>query len=199
MWIIPDLELLQNSTVTDSAGVERPVFEANVKIGYETPAEKLGNTVEILKMTSRSLELQLHFEHPAYVTMYEEPEMLEVRVNSDKVFLSEQGVPLVLENSYEEDLSQVDKQECRAQATRYLILSKEIPKQLPKEELYQAIEQVLNVAVEVTKGALLATFILNLVVGITLNTIWSSVNAQQLMILLPIFNVVLPATAVTFF
>ena len=89
MWVIPDLELLQNSTVTDSAGVERHVFEANVKIGYDTPVDKLGYSVEFKKMTSRSLELQLHFKHPAYVTMYDEPEVLEVRVNSDKIFRSE--------------------------------------------------------------------------------------------------------------
>ena len=61
------------------------------------------------------------------------------------------------------------------------------------------MKQVLDAAVLGAKGAVFLTFIVNLLVGISLNSLWSVINAQQLMILLPIFDVVLPATAVPFF
>ena len=84
MVVIPDIKMLENSTVTDSAGATRPVFETFVDLGYFTPEDKLGYTVELKNMTSRSLDLQIHFEKPSYVTMNEEPEVFKVRINSNK-------------------------------------------------------------------------------------------------------------------
>ena len=57
MAIIPDLKWLENSTVIDSAGVIRPVFEVLVNLGSFTPEKNLGYTVEYVDMTSRSLGL----------------------------------------------------------------------------------------------------------------------------------------------
>ena len=57
MAIIPDLKWLENSTVIDSAGVTRPVFEVLINLGSFTPKDKLGYTVEYVDMTSRSLGL----------------------------------------------------------------------------------------------------------------------------------------------
>ena len=57
MAIIPDLKWLENSTMINSAGVTRPVFEVLINLGSFTPNDKLGYTVEYVDMTSRSLGL----------------------------------------------------------------------------------------------------------------------------------------------
>ena len=89
MYVQPDLALLLKETnVTDWSGVTRPFLEINEKIGYYSPEEKLGYSWEIVLMTARSLEIQLNFENPIYVSMSEEPEVLEIQINSGQIFFS---------------------------------------------------------------------------------------------------------------
>ena len=66
----------------DLSGVTRPVIDLQVRHEQEDLYEdKLGLTWEIISMTKRSLELQLDFEHPSYISMTEIPESLEIQIN----------------------------------------------------------------------------------------------------------------------
>ena len=47
-------------------------------------------------MTERSLELQLDFEHPSYISMTELPESLEIQINGGQFFFSAEGVTIEL-------------------------------------------------------------------------------------------------------
>ena len=58
--------------------------------------DKLGFTWEIIAMTERSLELQLDFEHPSYISMTELPESLEIQINGGQFFFSAEGVTIEL-------------------------------------------------------------------------------------------------------
>ena len=78
MYVQPDLSLLKEGTATDLSGVTRPIFDVNVRIGEDSPKEKLGYSWEVVSMTLRSLEIQLNFENPSYVSMADEAEVLEI-------------------------------------------------------------------------------------------------------------------------
>ena len=68
-----------------------------VVVGALTSAEKLGYSYSLTGMTKRSLELQLKFENPIFVSVEEDPEQLEVTFNGGgNVFVSEHGMTLEL-------------------------------------------------------------------------------------------------------
>ena len=81
MYVQPDLSLLKEGTATDLSGLTRPIFDVNVRIGEDSPKEKLGYSWEAVSMTTRSLEIQLNFEIPSYVSMEDEVEVLEIQIN----------------------------------------------------------------------------------------------------------------------
>ena len=45
-------------------------------------------------MDKRSLELQINFENPLYISMDAEPNYLKVIIRDGSLFLSEDGLPL---------------------------------------------------------------------------------------------------------
>ena len=62
---------------------------------YSKP-EMLGYNWSVTQMTKRSLELQIDFANPNYVSREEEPELLEITYNGGELFVSEIGLPLYL-------------------------------------------------------------------------------------------------------
>ena len=85
------------------------------------------------------------------------------------------------------------------QENHYDVLSKEIPKQLPKGEIQAILTAIQNKVASGSKIALMANFALNLIVTGSLNDIWSAINAQQLIILIPLCDVSIPASTLDFF
>ena len=55
--------------MTDFSGVTRPLFNVTVRPDEDTPEDKLGFTWEPTKMTKRTLEVQLNFENPSYISV----------------------------------------------------------------------------------------------------------------------------------
>lgn len=81
MWVVPDDDLkhIKLSNVTDLSGVTRPLFDITVRRDEETPEDKIGFAWKLTKMTSRTLEIQVDFENPSYISVAADgPEFLEV-------------------------------------------------------------------------------------------------------------------------
>ena len=76
MTVLPDVKLIESSTVIDQVGTKRPLFELMVSLGFYSPPEMLSYTWSITQMTKRSLHLRINFENPIYVSTEEEPEQL---------------------------------------------------------------------------------------------------------------------------
>ena len=130
MWLIPDLQLLTSSNVTDSRGTVRPLLEVKVRPAEFSQLEKLGFDYAVLNMTRRTLELQLTFENPWYISMSGETEVLEVTINSGVPFFSLQAIQIELPEIHEMSRRQLWGEFDDAQ-DHYVVLTKQIPKQLP--------------------------------------------------------------------
>ena len=95
------------------------VFETKVLIGAYSDPSKVKYTLSEATMEKRKLELQLNFEDPLYISMEEEPEVLEIELlDFNKLVSAEEGLPL---QTSEDD---GDK----------LLFRMKIPKQMPKSE-----------------------------------------------------------------
>ena len=75
----------------------------------------------------------------------------------------------------------------------------EIPKQLPKGEIQAFVTGTQNQVASGSKIVLIGNFALNFLLSGSLNDIWSAINAQQLIILMPLCDVSLPANVLDFF
>ena len=69
----------------------------NVIPGEYSPPDKMGYSWKVIKMTERYLELQMDFKRPMYISIEEDyPEMLEIIIADDSLFMSSDGMPLDL-------------------------------------------------------------------------------------------------------
>lgn len=80
MWVIPEAELvlIKSVNVTDESGVTRPLFNVTVKPDVDTQDEMLSFAWKPIKMTKRTLEAELNFNNPSWVSMAYRPDVLEV-------------------------------------------------------------------------------------------------------------------------
>ena len=69
------------------------------------------------------------------------------------------------------------------------ILRKILPPQIPFGGFAAAAVGSLNNAASMTKGMVVGNFILNLMMSSSLNMLWSMINTQQLIVLMPCFDV----------
>ena len=158
-------------------------------------------------MTDRSLELQLDFEHPSYISMTDIPESLEIQINGGQLFFSTKGVTIELPKIHDTQFRSLTKDVYDPQENHYDVFFKEIPKQLPKEEIQAVVMETQISIASGSKFVLIGNFALNLILSGSLNEIlsgslneiWSAINAQQLIILLPLCDVSLPANTLDFF
>ena len=96
-------------------------MQLNVIPGQDTDPEKVDFSWEVLRMSKSSMDLQLAFENPLYISTKQDKEKLEIVFNDRIAFLSEAGLPL--------DLHPDDGKHEGAQ----LKFEHGIPKQLPPD------------------------------------------------------------------
>ena len=68
----------------------------------DSDPEKLGYSWEVLRMNQRSLEIQVTFQNPLYVSVQDESEQVEIKINDGTAFISSEGLPLELTSEIEE-------------------------------------------------------------------------------------------------
>ena len=64
MMVVPDLNLIKSSTITDGSGTKRPSFNFKVIVGAYSQPEMLAYSWSVTGMTKRSLLLQINFQKP---------------------------------------------------------------------------------------------------------------------------------------
>lgn len=105
-----ELKMIKPSTVTDLAGVIRPVLDMQIKHELEDDLseDKLSYAWEVVSMTKRNLELQLDFEHTSNISMRETPERLEIQINGGQLFFSKRGLTVKLPKTRDETLRRLE-------------------------------------------------------------------------------------------
>ena len=73
------------------------------------------------------------------------------------------------------------------------VIERELPPQLAESALVMA--DIVSTAATSTQGVVILNFTLNIVVSASLQSIWNMINAQQLIVLMPLFDMVMPANA----
>ena len=54
-------------------------------------------------------------------------------------------------------------------------------------------------ATQSSKAFMISSFVFNLLLSVSLNQLWALINTQQLIVLMPLFNISIPANAGMFF
>ena len=90
---IPDLSVIQNTKAKNG----KPVVEVNVLVGAYSQSDMMGYNWSVSSYSERSMEIQMDFENPIYISIEDEPEVLQFICNDGSVFLSVDELPLQLE------------------------------------------------------------------------------------------------------
>jgi len=79
------------------------------------------------------------------------------------------------------------------------VIRHELKRMLPKDESSLSLQQIISSVAENSKFAFFFVFTLNWLLSFSLNQLLGVVNALQLLIFLPLFEVYMPANASLFF
>jgi len=168
-----DLEDINNGTIEIKKKL-LPAFQVEVTPGLDSDLENLKFEWTAVEMTTRTLTLQLMFEKPMYVSVYDWYDRLKVTFNDSQLFYSENGSII---------------------HPRDRVLTERIPPLLPNgvESTLMNVFSSIVVVAEATAfaGSFFFTWLLN--------NIWSIINTQQLIVLFPLFDVTLPGNAKIFY
>ena len=66
-------------------------------------------------------------------------------------------------------------------------------------ETAEYLEQLSGVLTSTTTSIYTSSFVLNVLLAGSLNSLWSLIESQQLVIIMPMFNLIIPAQAAVFF
>ena len=172
----------------------KSAFEFRVLYGALSDAKKIDYQWRVSEYSKRSLKVQIDFSNPIYVSMEEDPEMAEVVINDGSIFISEDGLPLKLKVKKDQAKSRELREE-----EEPLILMKKFPPQKPSSDADKFATAALESAATGSQAALMGNFFLNLALSASLNQLWGMINTQQLLVLMPLLQVILPGNAQTFF
>ena len=127
-------------------------------------------------MDKRSLQLQIAFENPLFVSTEYEPEVLEIKISDGAIFLSVDGLPLQINspNQYSGLLDQ--KRELQEEDDSSLKLQSKIPKQDLTNEDDKAAMAAFEGGAIASQVTFVGNFFLNLFMSASLNQLWSMVN-----------------------
>ena len=105
------------------------VFEFRVITGAYSDFTKMNYKWRAVSYDTRSMDLQVDFENPVYISMEEEPEFIEVVINDGTIFMSEEGLPLDIAKSNNTNrlLAKTKRIELVSESQSPLILRKRIP------------------------------------------------------------------------
>ena len=123
-----ELERITKHTVMETG---EKVFEFKVITGAYSDSTKMKYKWRAVRYDTRSMDLQVDFEYPIYISMEEEPEYIEVVINDGSIFMSKLGLPLDIANTNNTNrlLEGTKRIELVGESQSPLILRKRIPKQ----------------------------------------------------------------------
>jgi len=111
--------LIQNAKLQNG----KRAFEFRVVPSAYSDPGRLEHKWRVVEYSKRSLQLQIEFENPIYVSMEEEADVAEVVINNSTILFSERGLPL----DFEASRAQANSRSLASGDQEPLILRKEIP------------------------------------------------------------------------
>ena len=93
MKVLPYLNEANRRLLTEER-VDNELIHVTVAAGLDSDPKDLTATFQIVKMEKRSLQLQINFEKPLYVSASGEPDYLGVTFKNVEHFCSEEFLPI---------------------------------------------------------------------------------------------------------
>ena len=145
-------------------------------------------------MTEYSLQIQLEFENPIGISQNMEPDWLEIIFKCPYFFVSTDSQALGEKNQNGRILSQLN-----SKLPPELIRKKRLPPQMNEKQSTKSAQKAIEAVLQITDGAFYFTLILNFIMQASLAEIFGLFEILQLIVLIPLFQIILPANAAGFF
>ena len=136
-------------------------------------------------MTPRELKIQIFFKTALYVSSGNEPEVLRISFNDKFIFVSQQDIPIEFNTGNLRNLENFEIPQ--------LIIERVIPSQIQLGSAHESFASAVTTASESSKLMTLGTFAFNIAISASLNQLWTMINTQQLIVLMPLFDIKPPA------
>ena len=94
MKILPELNGFDRRLLEEEERVDNELIHVTVAAGLDSDPKDLEASFEIVKMEKRSLQLQINFEKPLFVSTAGEPDYLGVTFKNVEHFCSEEFLPI---------------------------------------------------------------------------------------------------------
>jgi len=173
--MVPNLTLINNGTIVKD-GKTYPVLEVLVEPGDDSDPDKLTFVWNATDQTNTTLTLRLYFDQARWVSSNSNPDKFKLIFRDPLIFTGQNGL-------------QIEKE--------HYVLERDLPPQLGADD--SEAQAVIGEAVEGAKNALRVNFVLTLVLSAGLNQLLQMIHTQQLVVLMPLFKVIIPANASLFF
>ena len=152
-------------------------MQIRAKPGRSTSKENLALSYNITEYVERKMTVQLNFTSAIQVSA-NDPDTLEAKFVGNFFFFDQDGMVLPKDKT----------------------IYKELPLQMQfGSKATAALVAVAEVANSASNGVLVSNLALNIVLSASLQQLWSMVNTQQLVVLMPLWSIKLPANAAMFF
>jgi len=176
--LLPDLSMIHNGTVT-VYGITYPVLEIKIEPGEFSDDKRLKFDWIVVEQTPTSIRIQLYFNEAKFISANGDPEILMIMFRDPEMF---RGVNTLLIKPDKRTLQRV------------------LPGQLQvSEEGTAGIEAAVKNAEKGMATVVAANFVLTLLISASMNHLLSMINTQQIIVMMPLFKITLPANAGVFF
>ena len=174
---IPPIVDLTKLTFNDkrNLGESKPVFVVAVEPSSLQDPANVELTWEITEFTSTKMLLQIYFEFAKHIS-FNSPDTLVVEFADPDLFISDGGIQMLPDHRR---------------------MTRELMTQLPQDAI--GTQTNINSSADDSKKATTAIMASNFLMGFGLKSVIDMINALQIIILLPLIDVKIPANAGMFF
>ena len=157
---------------SDDISYVRNMLKVDILPGWMTGPEVLKSDYTIVELSSTVIKIKFTFEDPLEVSQNDPTERVKVTLTMEK-YVDQDG--LSLEPGTE--------------------LTKFVPRQIPSEAEAETLEKAREIMGAAIGGTMASSFAITVIMGASLNQLWSMVNGLQLAVHLPLFSSNFPANA----
>lgn len=159
-------------------------------------------------MTKRSINFQLQFKTAMYVSAESESDLLRVVFRDPYLFIGQNDLAIHKKSSSKKRLRNLgsDVSDSYQQKGFFdeedddaIVLERELPTQIQLGGAQETIQGALTAASDGSKVAMVSNFALNIFISASLNQLWAMINTQQMIVMMPLFQISMPSNAGLFF
>ena len=172
----------------------------------ESNPEDLKFTWRVEETGIRTIKFQLLFENPKAVSSSSHPDILRLTFWDPFMYIANNDMPLADTKRYASrrlagetgDIFGSEEGRALAKADTMadiIYIEQSLPAQLPLSGPEYDFMQALTSAMSTTKVVVAATFGFSFLFGLAMNKLWSMISTQQLFVMMPLFQIQMPANA----